>query len=106
MQQSCSSKDILITSRPRLPGPLISNVEVNNNASTGVLAASIGRNRDNNEKIIFFIYFHNSCIRNGEHLILLIKTGNVHKEIMLSHAIINTFKKCEGEKLKHDQKCW
>ena len=38
-------------------GP-ISNVEVNND-----------------KNLIFFIYFHHSCTRNDDHLILLIKTG-------------------------------
>ena len=36
---------------------------------------------NNNEKL-FFIYFHNSCTRNGDHLILLIETGNARKERM------------------------
>ena len=51
-----------------------------------------------------FIHFHNSCTRNGDHLILLIKSANVHKGRMLSQSIINTFKKYEEEgKLKHRQ---
>ena len=51
---------------------------------------------NNNKKLIPFISLHNSCARYGNHLILLIKIGNGHKEKMLSHSIFNSFKKCEG----------
>ena len=50
-----------------------------------------------NEKLINLLHFHNSCTRNGDHLILSIKTGNAHKQIMLPQTIINTFKKCKEE---------
>ena len=43
-----------------------------------------------------FAHFQNSCARNGDHLILLIKTGNTHKkEYCHTLSIINT-QKCEG----------
>ena len=47
----------------------------------------------NSEKLILFIYFHDSSTSNGDHLILLIKTGNFHKERMLSQTTIITFLK-------------
>ena len=40
-----------------------------------------------------FMHFHNSCTRNCDHRILLIKTANAHKQRMLPQIIINT---CEG----------
>ena len=52
---------------------------------------------NNNEKLIFFIYFRLSCTRNGDRLISLIKIDNAHKERILSQFIINTFKKSEGK---------
>ena len=53
---------------------------------------------------VYIFYFQTSCTHNGDHLILSIKTDNAHKERMLSHTIINTFKKCERKGLKHSQK--
>ena len=50
---------------------------------------------NNNEKLVLFIYFDNSCIIYGDHLILLIKIGKIHKERMLSQDIIDAFKKRE-----------
>ena len=41
-----------------------------------------------------FMHFHNSGTRNRDHLILLIKTGNAHKKIILPQIVINT---CERE---------
>ena len=41
----------------------------------------------------FFIYFCNSSTRNGDHLILLVKTGNSHKARMLSQTTITIFLK-------------
>ena len=32
------------------------------------------------EKLINFMHFHNSCTRKSDHHILLIMTGNAHKE--------------------------
>ena len=51
-----------------------------------------------------FMHFHNSYKRKGDHLILLIKTGNAHEQRMLPQTIINTCKKYEGERLKPSQK--
>ena len=55
----------------------------------------------NKQKVNIF-YFHNSCTGHGDHLILLIKSDNVHKQRMLLQAVITTFKKCSGG-LKHSQ---
>ena len=33
------------------------------------------------------MYFHNTCTRNSDYLILFIKTGNAHKIGMLPHTI-------------------
>ena len=44
------------------------------------------------------MHFHKSCTSKGDHLILLINTGNAHQEKMWSQNIINTFKKCEGDR--------
>ena len=46
-----------------------------------------------------FMHFQNSCTRNGDHLIFLIKTDNTHKQKILLQTIISTFKKCEEEAL-------
>ena len=48
------------------------------------------------KKLLFFMHFHNSCTCNSDYFIFLIKTGNNHKERMLSQTIINTFKKYKG----------
>ena len=50
-----------------------------------------------NQKIMNFMHFHNSCTRNGDLFIFSIKTENDHKQKMLPHTIINTFKRCELE---------
>ena len=50
-----------------------------------------------------FMHFQNSCTRNGDHLIFLIKTDKAHKQRILLQTIVSTFKKCEGETLKHSQ---
>ena len=42
------------------------------------------------------MHIHNSGARNGDHHILLIITGNVHKQRILSQIITKTFQKCEG----------
>ena len=47
------------------------------------------------------IHFHNSCTRNGDYFVLSIKTANAHNERMQSQTAIDTFKKCEAERLKH-----
>ena len=44
---------------------------------------------NSNEKLMLFVYMHNSCTRNADHLSLSIKTGNVDKERMLSQTIIH-----------------
>ena len=49
------------------------------------------------------MHFHNSCTRNGDHLIPLINTGIAHKERTMPQTIINTFKKCGGEGSIHRQ---
>ena len=47
--------------------------------------------------LLGFIYFRNSCTRNGDHLSPFVRTGNGrHKERMLSQTLSITFKKCEG----------
>ena len=52
---------------------------------------------NSNEMFInFMYYFCNFPTRNGDHLILLIKTGNAHEERILPQTIINVFKKCLG----------
>ena len=38
-----------------------------------------------------YMRFHHSCTRNCDHHILLINTGNAHKERTLSQVIIHTF---------------
>ena len=43
------------------------------------------------------MHFHNTCTRNSDYLIFFIKTGDAHKKKMLSHTILNTFKKCNWE---------
>ena len=48
------------------------------------------------EEIVFFMHIHNSCTRNGDHPTPLIKTGNAHKNGMLSQTIIHTFRSFEG----------
>ena len=57
-----------------------------------------------NEKLINFMHFLNSCTRNGDRLVFLIKTGNAYKERILPQTIINTFEKCERKGLKNSQK--
>ena len=47
---------------------------------------------------MFFVHLHKLCSHDDDNLILLIKSGNVHKERMLSPTIINTFKKYQEEK--------
>ena len=51
---------------------------------------------NSNEKLMFFIYFHNFCAYNNDYLILFIKIGNAHKQRILSQAIIDAFETCEG----------
>ena len=48
------------------------------------------------EKLITFMHFHNPCTCDGDHLILLINTGNAHKGRVLPQTIVDTFKKCKG----------
>ena len=53
------------------------------------------------------MYFHNTCTRISDYLILFIKTDDAHKIRMLSHTIFNTFKKCnrgggDGNIVKND----
>ena len=43
-----------------------------------------------------FMHLCNFHARNGDHLILLIKTGNAHEEKMLPQTVISIYKKCEG----------
>ena len=47
---------------------------------------------------------YDSGTRNGDHLILSIKTGNAHKVRILSQTTINSFKKSEGKGLKIQSK--
>ena len=51
------------------------------------------------KKLINFMHFHNSCIRNRDHHILLIITGNACKEFC--HKLLLIFVREEG--LKHNQ---
>ena len=55
---------------------------------------------------MFFMFMHNSCTLNGDHLGLTIKTSNTQQERMLSQTIINTVKEYKGweriEKIKSD----
>ena len=37
------------------------------------------------------MYFHNTCTRNSDYLILFIKTGDAQKIRIMSHTIFNTF---------------
>ena len=58
-----------------------------------------------NEKSMNFTHFHNSCLCNVNHLVLLIKTGNAYKERMLPQTITNIYKKCKVggiETIKND----
>ena len=51
------------------------------------------------------MHIHNYFTSNGDHLVLLIKTDNIHKEIMLLPTTVNTFKKCDRggiETVKND----
>ena len=48
-----------------------------------------------------FMLFYNSCTRNCDHHILLIKTGNAHKQKMLPQIIINT---CKGGRFETKSK--
>ena len=47
---------------------------------------------------MLFMLFNNSCTCNGDHLNLLITTGNANRKGILSQTIINTFKKCKGRR--------
>ena len=47
-------------------------------------------------KNLLLMHIHNCCTRNGEHLVLFIKTGDAHKEIILLPTTVNTFKKYDG----------
>ena len=49
-----------------------------------------------------FTHFRNSRTRSGNHLVLLVKANNAHKERFLPQTII-AFKKYKGG-LKHSQK--
>ena len=49
----------------------------------------------------FMLFFYNSCTRNCDHHILLIKTGNAHKQKMLPQIIINT---CNGGQIETQSK--
>ena len=51
-----------------------------------------------NDKILFFMHIHNSGTHNGDHLILLIMTGNAHK---LPPKFLRNLKGWGG--LKHNQ---
>ena len=51
------------------------------------------------------MYFHNTCTRNSDQLIFFFETDDADKMRMLSHAIFNTFKKCnwgDGNLVKND----
>ena len=55
-----------------------------------------------NDKLMCYVYFHNSCTHNGDHL-LLIKAGNACKQRMLPQTITNIFLKCKrGTKVQND----
>ena len=56
--------------------PSISNVRVSYFGSTGQAGFCVS----SSEKLINFMHFHNSCTQNFDHHILLIMTGNAHKE--------------------------
>ena len=49
---------------------------------------------NSNDKLMFFMHFLKVCTGNGDHFILLMKTGNALKERMLSQTITNAFEKC------------
>ena len=53
---------------------------------------------------MFCMHLHNSCRRNSNHLILLIKTAYAHKETMLLQTIINTFKSENGRGIETETK--
>ena len=55
---------------------------------------------NNDEKLISFMHFHNSCTRRGDHPGILINTSDAHKQRMLPQARINTFKKCKREGIR------
>ena len=42
------------------------------------------------------MHIQNCCTRNGDHLNLLIKSGNGHKQRILAQTTINTFKSMRG----------
>ena len=73
--------------RHRPAGPSISNVGVKNISAAG--QARFHRN----DKIVFFMHIHNSCTRDDDHLIFLIKTDDAHKGRILPPTTINTFKR-------------
>ena len=57
-----------------------------------------------NDKIVFLMYNHNSCACNGDCLILLTKTGNIHKERILPQTTIDTSEKCKEDGIKTQSK--
>ena len=50
------------------------------------------------------MHIHNCCANDGEYLILLIKTGNAHKQRIMLQTIINTFKKYKGRGIETHSK--
>ena len=100
-ESTITGYQIQLTSRRCPTGRSISNVGVkkfwfSRPSQLHPLCTCVNRN----DKIVFFIHVHIYCTRNGDHLILLIKTSNDHIYGMLPQTIINTFKKCKGKGLK------
>ena len=50
------------------------------------------------------MHIYDCCTRNGDHLVLLINTGNVHKQRILSLTTINTFYKSKGKGIEAQSK--
>ena len=51
---------------------------------------------NSNEKLMNFTHFYNSCTRNGDLFILLIKTGNTLKQRILPQLSLTLFKSVKG----------
>ena len=72
-----------LTNKPALPaslgrGPSISNDGISHFDSAGFTHRALVRASARSQ--INYMHFHNSCTPNRDHHILLIMTGNAHKE--------------------------